>query len=246
MRNSRRFFAFLLGLTVLASAAPLHVRATTFQLEVDSPSTLTIRCFPDNSYQNEDYLFLFLELKQALDRLENPALHTTILTSDNPAEPPRLVLRITNIALLQDTLNFFDYSYSRSFYQEKYNLRLILNARLFQSGLFRQLAGQGFSFRRFRPLFGKENLVFLISLPGHCQETNLERYNDSYYISVPQSLFLAEGKIVYLETAHFFPEIYGTVLLGMLLAVFILVRSLWKKSNLSKNNGPIFPPRTRK
>ncbi len=231
-----------LGLVLTLLLFPFGSDATTFKLEIDSPTTLTIRCSPDYAYQQEDYLFLFQELKQAFDRLGNEALQTSIFTENNAAGTPHFVLRVTNIALLQDTLNFFDYSYSRSFYREKYNLRLTLNARLFQSDFFRQLAARGFSFERFRPLFAKENLVFLISLPGHCQRTNLERYNHSYYVTLPESLFRQEGKLVYIETAHFFPEIYLTVLLGMAIAVALLLFSLLGNATPAKFWRRFFPP----
>lgn len=193
--------------------------ALSIDLELKKDHSLTIVIWAESQSAKIDLKKLQSVIN---DGFVNSSISSTIIKSPEYIEEG-LKIRIRNILSFQDTLNFIDYQYSRSFFKEKYYFRLLLNSRIFQSEFFNILNHrkvlEDLLFRLAKDHFF---LDIRLKAPGRCVFTNMTTVGDNYIFKTGYQDFRSLGEIIIFQSSRFIPSIYLTIFFLLFLLVFIL------------------------
>ncbi len=136
---------------------------------------------------------------------------------------PAIKLDVQNIQDFQDTLNFLDFKYKKSFFKEKYYMKIILNPALLESKFFKVLDDEGVEFSRFDQLLSGYQFLYLhVFFPGRCVATNMNHDGSGYTYRISLQEFNSRGGMVYFQSSHFISLVSITIL-GVLLLCFLFV-----------------------
>ncbi len=141
---------------------------------------------------------------------------------------PALHIRITNIHLIQNSLNFIDYHRAKSFFKEKYYFKMLLNARMFDSKLFSSLKNNQAFTANFNQFFGPDPVfMFQIEFPGRCISSNMKQENNHFFFNADYQTIISRGMLITFESARFIPSVSITMITLLFLLIFILGRYIF-------------------
>ncbi len=138
-----------------------------------------------------------------------------------------LQIYLNDVRHLRSICNFVDYHFSKSFFKQKYYMKLLFNEQMFRSKFFQTLRDSGDSQPDYSSLFGGENLLFVcMTFPGRCLNTNMKEDDHGFYYEMSYETILKHGDAVIFDSYRFTPETYLTVLLILAVLAGILIRNL--------------------
>ncbi len=168
--------------------------------------------------------------KQLLKRVENSInqhfeneLSAAAIFDDPDFINDGMRISVKDVRVFQDTLNFIDFRYTRSFYKEKYSLKLLLNSRIFQSRFFESLKSKDLDENLLNQIFENEKaLRFFCTFPGSCTQTNMQKVDGKYTYDMNLREFNKAGGVIIFRSSQFFSEIYWAVF-GILIILICLI-----------------------
>ncbi|MEJ2536966.1 MAG: hypothetical protein P8048_07930 [Calditrichia bacterium] len=189
---------------------------------------------PDNSmnimilWENPDSAIFFDELRTILtEAISQQEGHLQILKDMDP-KIPALHFKISNLQLIQKTVNFIDYHRTKSFFKEKYYFKMLLNTRMFDSELFSSLKSNQTFIDNFNRLFGPHPVFeFRIKFPGRCISTNMLQENNHFFFKTDYQTITTHGTLLTFESSRFIPSVSITMITVLFLLIFILGRYIF-------------------
>ncbi len=226
MRNSPYIpwgLVFLVYVTVCVSFA------STLEIDVhrDRSVQLLLRLdHPANGGQKEKIRLV----SHTINRCFPGRISTRVISREEGNLYDGILMNVRDVDILMDTTNFVDFSYRRSFYKEKYYLKLLFNRGVFDSRFFTILKQENINPAVFKNILDRgEYLNVRVRLPGRCTETNMTEKNGEYYYTVYWDGKRSSGQYLLLTSYRFFPEIYLTVLLIILILAVWVAMTIYRK-----------------
>lgn len=161
-----------------------------------------------------------------------------LLTVEPPEEnPPQKIVFHLNLRQAPAYLNFIDYDYRKSFFKEKYYLKLIMNPAVFQSRIFKEI---GFSDRDKSSLIhyfsGDPDFFMTVALPGKCRETNLRPSPAGYYYRLSPQDFQNKTAVLFIRSSRFIPQVSITIYAILLTLILALLFPLFRHHGPAKKH----------
>lgn len=219
MNNDCKIISFIL-LICLSGSAP----AVTVELNIHHKHEADIQLWLNGSADAQQKQLLKMIENSINRQFENELFAATIF--ENPDfinEGLHIVVK--DIRVFQDTLNFIDFRYTRSFYKEKYSLKLLLNSRIFQSRFFECLKSEDLDENSLNRIFENEKaLRVFCTFPGRCTQTNMEKVDGEYTYDMNLREFNKAGGVIIFRSSQFFSEIYWAVFGILIILIGLIAR----------------------
>jgi len=199
-------------------------------LEIDVHRDLSVRLllrldYPANNSQKEKIRLV----SRTINRCFPGRISARVISREAGNLYDGIILDVQDVNILMDTTNFVDFSSSRSFFKEKYYLKLLFNTGVFDSQFFTILKRENINVGIFKNILDRGNYLDIrVRLPGKCVETNMTEEGGYYY----RIYWNGENHLqqyILLTSYRFFPEVYLTILLLILILVGWITKLAYQK-----------------
>ena len=220
-------------LTIVMVAGWINILlAATLKIDVrrDLSLKLTLQLeYPANNRQKENIRLL----SRTINRVFPDRIFARMLFREKGDLYDGIILTVQDINVLMDTTNFVDFSFSRSFYKEKYYLKLLFNPGMFYSQFFTLLNQDNVNAGVFESILDRGNyLNILIRLPGKCTRTNMEKLENGYYFKkIYRVRENYHQQYILMSSYRFLPEVYFTLILIIIVLLFGIFKLTYRRVN---------------
>lgn len=228
-----KVFTILLALWALN---PSYLFALTVEIGIQENEGIDFKCLL-NRPATEQEKRVILQICTLLNTDYGDTLCALPLINDPDFVEEGIGIKGVNEKFLQRNLNFLDFKRRRSFFREKYYLKVIVNREIMNSIFFQKIDERlhglidwpGF-------LKGDSQLNLIVRGPGRCLKTNMDEKNDYYLRQIYLSDFAAGTRFIMFESIRFFQQIYLSIFAILLILVSLAVK-LMKISRKNPENA---------
>ncbi len=198
-------------------------------LDLDLNSDLSVNAiFWLNQTSNDFSAEQLLKIQNTINQSFPGKIYATAILNDRNYQNIGIQLKANHIEILQDTLNCIDFSATKSFFKEKYYLKLLLNSKIFHSNFFYLLKQQGIGQKLLDRLVKKDDILKInINFPGSYRQTYLKSDNDLYIYQSNFHHLARSGDVIELNSSRFLPEVYITVFSALAGLILLFIRFIF-------------------
>jgi hypothetical protein len=168
------------------------------------------------------------EICDTINRLYGNYLQANPLVNANNYPNDGIKITIFDSKFLDNSLNFLDLNKSRSFFNEKYYIKLVLNKEILKSPFFLKLENENSVLLDWITFFNSDSQINLkIKCPGRCIKTTMNKINNSYLQQFNKTDFSLGNIYLTYESIRFFPHVYLTIfaiLITLVMVIFKIIK----------------------